>query len=114
MKISKAKKEYEKIPLPENLSQKIEEAIGQKRKKTKVWKPLLVTAGSLCTLFIVMVNVNVNVSFANIAYDIPFIGELAKVVTFKEYEEKNEEQLLHVRMPKLVGTRKYKIRERIK
>ena len=112
MKISRAKKEYEKIPLPEKLSQKIEEAIGQKRKKIKVLKPILVTVCSFCALFIIMVNVNV--SFANIAYGIPFIRELAKVVTFKEYEEKNEDQLLHVRMPKLVDTRKYKIRERAK
>ncbi|MDO4439442.1 MAG: RsiV family protein [Eubacteriales bacterium] len=104
-RIKKAKKSYDEIPIPDELSKIVEAEVNKsknKRKKTNIihFRKYFI---SIAASFIVICTValNTNVAFANAVEDIPVIGVIAKVLTFRSYETKTDDLMVAVDIPKI-------------
>lgn len=100
-----AKKDYEDIPIPQELSERImmEVKKADKRRKKQMIKRIsrygMTAAASLTILF--TVGLNTSVAFANAAENIPVIGAVAKVLTFRSYQTKTDDLNMTVDIPSI-------------
>ncbi len=106
-KLKWAKQEYDNITIPKELSERVmtevnraEEKRKMKEKKSNVaafrkWA-MAAVAVFACVL---VVGVNTSEAFAQGLSEVPVIGALAKVLTFREYEEKTEDYVIKVEIP---------------
>lgn len=104
-RIEDARKKYEEITVPDELSKRILTEIrksDEQRKKKKVlfWCSRY---GAAAALLVVMftVGLNTSVTFAEAAKDIPVIGAVARVLTFRSYETETEDLRLAVDIPSI-------------
>ena len=100
-----AKKDYEDIPIPQELSERIlmEVKKADKRRKIQMIKRIsrygLTAAASFTILF--TLGLNTSVAFANAAENIPVIGAVAKVLTFRSYQTKTDDLNMTVDIPSI-------------
>lgn len=104
-RIEDARKKYEEITVPEELSERVLTEIrksDEKRKKKTVlfWCSRY---GAAAALLVVMftVGLNTSVTFAEAAKDIPVIGAVAEVLTFRSYETETEDLKIAVDIPSI-------------
>lgn len=101
----KGKKVYDAIKIPEELNYKIEKSLRKKSQKKKaiLWlRPALSIAMSFVLLFVLMLNVSP--TFASKIADIPVVGNIAKLLTVKQYSKIDDKQNITVKMPGLTNT----------
>lgn len=109
--LRETKKKYEEIPIPEELHQRVEEAIRNSeekrkaeqkivriRRKKKIVKTVAAVAGFVVVFTAVL---NTNFVFAREVQKIPVIGNLARVLTFRSYEEEDENLQISVEIPSI-------------
>lgn len=99
-----AKKEYEQIPVPEELADRVQAGIRQGRAKRmqRKWKR---GAGAVAACLVLVVGtLNVSPTVAAAAADVPVLGGLFQVLTVRSYTEKNPDYTEEVRQPGLSGT----------
>lgn len=113
-----AKKIYHQIEIPSQLTQTVEEALSHaadslhnQKRRHKWTRGTIYTLAGLCAAFIFCVNVNS--AFANTLYDIPIVGNIARVFTFREFQEKDDFKYIDVKMPALEHTGKTNLESRI-
>lgn len=100
-----AKKKYEEIPIPEELSKRVSGEIRtaqQRRKKIAAlrrFKRYGAVAAALVAVF--TAGLNTSVTFAKAAGEIPVIGGLAQVLTFRSYESETDDWKLAVDIPSI-------------
>ena len=100
-----AKKDYEDIPIPQELSERImmEVKKADKRRKKQMIKRIsrygMTAAASFTILF--TVGLNTSVAFANAAENIPVIGAMAKVLTFRSYQTQTDDLNMTVDIPSI-------------
>ncbi len=100
----KAKKEYDNIAIPSELSarvtQEIERANTERSSKMKqaFWGKWAATAAAV---LLVGFGIGLNTSpvFAKAMENVPLIGPLAQVLTFRQYEENTEDYTITVEIP---------------
>lgn len=99
-----AKKKYDEIPIPEELSRRVlmeVERAGKRRKivtMRKKWvKSSLIAAASGVIIFTAALNANT--AFAKNMSEIPVIGAVARVLTFRSYETETEDLKISVEIP---------------
>ena len=102
-----AKQKYDSIPIPDELSKrvrmeiekadKIQHKIRINRKRNTVIKKTAAAAAAAAILF--TVGVNSSETFAKAVCDLPLIGSIARVVTFRSYETKTEDAGISVDIP---------------
>lgn len=103
--LAEIKKKYEEIPVPEQALSRIQQGIASGKKEgkimklTKYMKNTGVTAAA--AVLAVTVLTNVNPAIANAMEQIPVIGAIAKVVTFRTYEDQTNHFEAEVRIPKI-------------
>lgn len=86
-KLKEAKKSYENVEIPKELSKVINNTIKKSRIKRLQF---LISTAALIILALNTVALNTSVVYANTLKDIPVLSNIAKVFTFKEYKEKEE------------------------
>ena len=102
-KFEEAKKVYEEIEIPEELSGLVEETIekhkkGNTNKRTSHhWHYSLASAAVLVICFTIALNTNA--TFAKTAENVPILGIVAKVLTVRSYEEKDNDKTTTVKVP---------------
>lgn len=108
-----AKKKYDEIPIPGELSDRVMEAIrisGLKRQaedkhsrpnhKKSIFRGSMLTAAAVAVVFVI--TVNTNTAFAESVSGIPLIGTLARVLTLQSYTLENEDNVsISVDIPRL-------------
>ena len=100
-----ARKDYEDIPVPHELSEKImlEVKKADRRRRKQMIKRMsrygLAAAASFTILF--TIGLNTSVAFASAAESLPVIGTVAKVLTFRSYETKTEDLNISVEIPSI-------------
>lgn len=111
-----AKKEYEEIPIPDELEVRVRQAIehsGRKQqgeyqkeskvismKKQRIWmKRGLVAAAALTITFTGALNTST--AFAETVSQLPVLGAVARVLTFTSYEKEENDMKIAVTIPKL-------------
>lgn len=90
-RLNDMKNEYDRIPVPEEARRRMEAGIAAARKEKKsatiVHFARNTGATAAAAMLMLGVVVNTNPGIANAMEDIPIIGTLARVVTFKTYED---------------------------
>ncbi len=104
-RIEDAKKKYEEIPIPDELSKRVSEEIQtaqQRRKKiTALWRFRRYGAVAAALVVVFAAGLNTSVTFAKAAGDLPIIGELAQVLTFRSYENETDNLKIAVDIPSI-------------
>lgn len=86
---NQAKKDYENIPIPEELNDRVQAGIrqGQAAHRRAVRRPLYRTVGTCAACLVVLVGaLNLSSTFAAAAADVPVLGGLFQVLTVRNFE----------------------------
>lgn len=101
-RMENAKKKYDEIPIPEELSQRIMWEVEKANQKEKMsgarkskhlrsWQKGLVAAAAVMAVFVTALNTST--AFAQNMGELPVIGAFARVLTFRSYETETEDDL---------------------
>lgn len=106
--LQELKKEYNEIPIPEELDFLVKKAFrdsGVYNTKTKIiYKRLGVTAASLAiSIGMLTVGVNSSPTFAYELSKIPVVNSIVKVLTFKEYKIDEDKYKADIKVPSIEG-----------
>lgn len=106
-RLKEARRRYDSIPIPEELSERVMMEVEKaemmhskkliKLKRNTYMKRAAVAAAAVAVLF--TAGVNTSEAFAKGISDIPVLGALAEVVTFRSYETKTEDLEISVEIP---------------
>ena len=104
--MEKAKKKYDQTELPEELAERIQMAIKRqdsKRRKAVFWnlgfRRGLAAAAAAVVLFTTVLNTST--VFAETVGNLPVIGAVARVLTFRSYETEDEDLKISVEIPSI-------------
>lgn len=115
MKPNEGKKIYDSIPIPEELNDRVKQAIasknkdeirssfGREQKRNKVvriFRRVAVTAAGL--LICLTVGVNSSEAFAREMGEVPVLGALAKVLTVRSYHGTDGDYQINMDVPEIV------------
>ncbi len=106
-KINQLKNEYMSIPIPAELEFTVKKSLeeGKKAMNKKIYiRRLLATAASAAVIAISFtVGINTNEALAETLSDIPVLGGIVKVLTFKEYKFSEKTYDVDIETPALDG-----------
>lgn len=100
-KLNRMKREYESIPIPDELDKMVTRTIASRRTKIKAM-PWLTGAAAACILL--FASINASPAFAKALSEVPVLGQIVKVITIREYTEENEKTNVHLKTPGITGT----------
>ncbi len=111
-KLEKMKQEYDTIPIPEELSVRIQQEIEKsqrrqaqkaapvrRRRAARVIRIAEAAAAVVCITF--TASLNISEAFAKEAAKIPVIGSIAQVLTFRSYETEKDDIGISVQIPSI-------------
>lgn len=105
-----AKKNYDRIPIPKELNERVQKAIEQSAAHpdtSRHFLPFCRTAAfkyAACAASLIIVFtavLNTSVAFATELQQLPVLGTIAKVLTFRSYETKEDGIKVSVDIPKI-------------
>ena len=101
-----AKRQYDETEIPDELSDRIQSEIGkatQKRKKLIVFRRRIQrgTTAAAAAVIVFTAALNTNTAFAETAGNLPVIGTVARVLTFRSYETEQEDMKISVEIPSI-------------
>ena len=104
--MEEAKRRYDETEIPDELSDRIQSEIGkaaQKRKKLIVFRRRIRrgTTAAAAAVVVFTAALNTNTAFAESAGNLPVIGAVAKVLTFRSYETEQEDMKISVEIPSI-------------
>ena len=105
MDFEEARREYERVKAPEELSLRLEEAMAEghrRSRRRRISRTGLSLAASVLLLFTAALNASP--AFAASLQEVPVLGLLAQVLVFDQYHDSNEERILNVTIPKIANT----------
>ncbi len=111
-KLERIRQDYEKIKIPRDLQKKVEAEIQRAKKKTQMNKKAKVimyskriVGGIGAALLLITVMANSGSAVAHAMAEIPVIGTLAKVVTFREYKSFENNMEANIKIPEVRVTK---------
>lgn len=112
-----AREAYEAVAIPERLADTVKDAVREGRRAAREeragrWRRGAVYAAA-CMALTFIVALNTIPVFAKSLGEVPVIGNVARVFTFREYKEEDEIKLVEVRMPALKDTGNTSLERRI-
>lgn len=111
------KSDYRNIEIPDELDAVVNGAIlegkrlNRKNKIKSVFKKIGATAAVFAVSFIALLNVSPAVAHA--AYQIPIIGDLCRIVTFREYHFEDDIKYIDAKIPQIENTGKSDLEKRV-
>ncbi len=102
--MEEAKRKYDEIPIPSELSKRVGKEIekaNMKRKKILVFRRRVQkgTAAAAVVVVLFTAALNTNTAFAETAGQLPVIGPVARVLTFRSYQTEEEDLKISVEIP---------------
>lgn len=113
-KFQEAKNRYQSVEIPPELDFVVASALqeGDRRRRRRRWQGrTLASLAACCASFVLLVNASP--AFARAVYQVPVLGDLARVVTVTEYSIADEERLIDVRLPAVEDTGNTDLEQRI-
>ena len=113
-KFQAAKDRYQSVEIPPELDFVVASALreGDRRRRRRRWQGrTLASLAACCASFVLLVNASP--AFASAVYQVPVLGDLARVVTVTEYSIADEERLIDVRLPAVEDTGNTDLEQRI-
>jgi hypothetical protein len=101
-RMDELKKQYEALPIPESLTETIEQSLHTPQPKKKTF-PLLIGVVAVAIL-VVTISLNTSATMARALSDVPVLGQMVKVLTFTKYELSKDEYHAEIEVPKIEGT----------
>lgn len=101
-KIKQLKKEYEAIPIPKELKDIVE--INLQRQPKKKSKAFIFIASLAAATLLFTASVNTSATLAKNLAEVPIIGPIVKVLTFKEYEMVKDNYTAAITVPQISGS----------
>ncbi len=107
--MAEAKQKYEDIPIPEELSKRVMMEVekaqiryGEKRKKQR-WRVFMKTGMMAAAVAVAMFTAGVNTSevFARELQNVPVLGTIARIFTFRSYDSETEDIKISVDVPSI-------------
>lgn len=109
------KSKYDKLKIPKELSYVVDDAIKtglkSEKEKMKTYRKVIEIAAIIIIVFVLPLNIVP--SYAKAVQQIPIIGELAKVFTFREYHFEDDIKYIDVKIPKFVYAGKTDLEKRV-
>ena len=115
----KARRMHQHIPIPQALESRVQCALSQAQHTTSPgmgrrfrWGQAVayVTAGT-CMLFVLLLNISA--PFALALQDVPVLGDVARVFTFRSYEDQTDTYVLKANIPAIENSGHSALEERI-
>lgn len=107
------KSKYE-VEIPENLDAVVQGAIDEGLYKRNHFGVIKKAACAAVTFLVCMVSLlNISSGFAAAAYDIPIIGNLCRIFTFREYHFEDDIKYIDVKIPQFNNDGKSDIEKRV-
>lgn len=101
-----AKEQYDEIPIPEELAERVQKAVELSESRQKILrlerrknKLKGATAAAAAAVAAFTVLLNTNTVFAQEMSNIPVMGAVARILTFRSYETEDEDLKLSVEIP---------------
>lgn len=112
-RFEKAKRYYQSIEIPAELNDVIEDALSAtpRKKKHRIASKVLLSAA--CLLIVFTTALNASEVFAQSVYNIPVLGEFARVITWREYRQHDDYRLIDVKVPQLANTGNTALEKRV-
>ncbi|WP_025679613.1 RsiV family protein [Paenibacillus massiliensis] len=116
-KLEQSKKIYDTIEPPSSYNHMIQLAVNQtdsvknRRRHITWYKPVLVGVGSVFATCVILLNTSP--AFAMATYEIPVVGDIARVFTFKEYQVSDTAYDIQVEMPSIRNTGNTELEKRV-
>lgn len=108
---------YENIKIPENLHSVVQDAIKKGIRSRKLSKSICILkkASYIAAVFVLCVVTLLNTFpvFAAATYEIPVIGNLCRIFTFREYHLEDEITYIDAKIPKIDNTGKTALEKRL-
>ena len=113
-RMEEAKKRYDEVPIPEELSKRVLQEVEKadrrrkeegviklsRRRALRSWQKGLAAAAAVMAVFVTALNTST--AFAQSAGELPVLGAFAKVLTFRSYETETEDDLkISVEIPSI-------------
>lgn len=110
-KLDQLKREYDAIPIPEGLEFRVKSSIVQAKNAQKEEKPIMKQHHYLKTIFgtcaaamlTVVVLANSTAGIAHAMEQVPVLGAITRVVTFRTFEEDNGNTAAKIDVPQVEG-----------
>jgi len=109
-KLKQLKEDYMDIPIPDELDFKVKKAIKQGRKsmkakdnKAKIRKGYIAAASVAAATVVLTVGVNVSPVLAKGLSDLPVLGGIIEVLTFREYKVDEKNYNADIKVPEIQG-----------
>lgn len=96
-RLAQMKQRYEEIPIPEELDGVVANALRSRRRQASLWGRVAAAAAAVVVGF--GLSVNVSPAFARTVYDVPVIGDLARVITIREYKFESDKYHAEIAVP---------------
>ncbi len=107
-RMAQAKQKYDSIPIPGELSERVMQEVekaniqrsGKKKRMRRIQRmrrAVVAAASAAAVLF--MVGVNTSEVFAREMSDVPVLGAIARIVTFRSYDTETEDMNISVEIP---------------
>lgn len=105
-RINELRQEYESIPVPAEARERVLAGISRAKKEQKRSIIMKLTkrtgAGAAAAMLAIVLLTNANPSIAHAMEQLPLIGPIAKVVTFRTYEDKTNHFEADIQMPQVI------------
>lgn len=111
------KSDYRNTVIPDELEDVVNNAISEgkrlqkKNKVINIFSKMGGAAAVFIVVFIVALNISPSVAYA--AYQIPVIGDLCRIVSFREYHFEDDIKYIDVKIPKIENTGKSDLEKRV-
>lgn len=107
-KLKMMKQDYEKLEIPQELKGKVEEAMKQAKQENERERfikkiPKTIGYGAVAAMLAITVLANSGQQIAYAMAEVPVLGAISKVVTFRTYEDKNGTMEAKINTPKVDG-----------
>ncbi|MBS4174690.1 anti-sigma-V factor rsiV [Bacillus sp. FJAT-49736] len=97
-KLELLRDEYKNIPIPAELDTVVQKALNQPKKPRRSYKWVV---GTVAAAAIFIVGLNTSPTFAKTMSEIPVVGNVVKVFTFKDYHFDDKNFNAHIQTPKV-------------
>ncbi len=95
-----ARREYEAVPIPEELGSRVRQGIRQGKRRARFRQRMFRTVGSAAACFAVTMSVlNLSPAVAKAAADVPVLGGLFQVLTVRRYEQERDQVYYQAEVP---------------
>lgn len=102
----KSKTEYEAVPVPEELGDRLAQALarGQRDARRRRRRRHLLGAGSAAAVLCLFTAVNLSAPFAQAMQSLPVVGPVFRVITFRQYTDDSGNYGAQISVPQIEGS----------